>query len=169
MDAAFCARCGAGLRPRHDGGRVRPTCDRCGFVAYRNPTPVALVLARDEGRLLLARRKCDPLRGFWAPPAGYVEIDESVEDAAVREAREETGVEVALEGLRGVYSAAGLGIVIVAYHGRVSGGVPRAGAEVEEVGLFAPHDLPAQPRAHSGSALDAWFHACLEDLLRGET
>lgn len=140
-------------------------CARCGFIAYRNPIPVALVLARDDGRLLLVRRANDPLRGFWAPPAGYVEIDESVEDAAARETHEETGLAVTLEGLRGVYSAPSLGILIVVYDARVVGGTPTPGDDVEDVGLFAPGELPRQPAAHSGSPLDAWFLSVVEELV----
>lgn len=114
------------------------------------------------------RRAKDPLRGFWAPPAGYVEIDESVEEAAVRETREETGLTVTLQGLRGIYSAPGLGILIVAYAGRVVGGTPTPGDDVEDVGLFPSLELPRQPPAHSGSPLDGWFLSVIGELVGHE-
>lgn len=151
---------------RVEGGRERPACPACGYVAYRNPVPVALMRACDGDRLLLVRRANDPLRSFWAPPAGYVEIDETAETAAVRETAEETGFAVAVDGLAGVYAAPGTGIVLIAYRGHVTGGEAVAGEEVEEVGLFAPGRLPAQPRAHSGSPIDRWLLSVVEDLLR---
>ncbi len=165
VGTAFCPRCGETLTRREDGGRERPACARCGFILYRNPVPVALALARNDGRFLLVRRANDPLRGFWAPPAGFVEIDETVEDAAVRETREETGLAVALESVRGVYSAPGLGILIVAYDGRVVGGTLARGDEVEDVGLFLPSELPGQPPTHPGSPLDRWFLSVVEELI----
>lgn len=164
-DPAFCERCGAALGRRWDGGRERAACARCGFIVYRNPVPIAVVVARDGERVLLTRRGNEPLRGFWAPPAGYVEIDESAEDAAIRETREETGFAVALDGVRGVYSAPHVGVLAIAYDARVVGGAARPGDEAEEVGLFDAAALPAQPPAHAGTPLDAWFLGLIEDLL----
>ncbi len=161
----FCPRCAGALAMRIESGRERATCPACGYVAYHNPVPVALMLACDGDRLLLVRRANDPLRGFWAPPAGYVEIDESTEAAAVRETAEETGLTVVPSGLAGVWSEPRTGIVIVAYRGRVSGGEPVPGDEVEEIGLFEPGRRPTQPGTHSGSLLDRWFFSVLEDLL----
>lgn len=166
-DARFCPLCAAALVRRVDGGRERGACPTCGYVAYRNPTPVALMLACSGDRLLLVQRANDPLRGFWAPPAGYVEIDESVEAAAVRETAEETGLEVAADGIAGVFSAPDTGILIVAYHGRIGGGTLAAGDEVRDLGLFERGRLPAQPGAHSGSVLDRWFLSVVEELLAG--
>jgi NADH pyrophosphatase NudC (nudix superfamily) len=95
VPARFCAQCGTELIVAPAAGRDRPQCPACGFIAYRNPTPVAMAVVEKDGCLLLIRRGNAPLQGYWAPPAGYVEIDESVEAAAVREAREEAGVQVA--------------------------------------------------------------------------
>lgn len=152
---------------RRDGGRERGACASCGFIAYRNPSPVALMLACAGDRLLLVRRATDPLRGFWAPPAGYVEVDESAEAAAVRETAEETGLEVTADGLAGVFSAPDTGILLIAYGGHVTGGDLVAGDEVEDLGLFERGRLPAQPHAHSGSLRDRWFLSVVEDLLTG--
>lgn len=166
MAARYCPSCATPLGRRLEGGRERGACPRCGHVDYRNPVPVALMLARDGDRILLVRRANDPLRGFWAPPAGYVEIDESVEAAAVRETREETGLDVVSDGLAGVYSAPDTGILLVAYRGHVTGGDSAAGEDVSEVGLFERGRLPTQPHAHSGSPLDRWFLSAIEELTR---
>lgn len=165
MGAAFCARCASRLVTVVDGGRERQGCPACGSVLYLNPAPVAMVLAQDAGRLLVVRRGAEPLRGFWAPPSGYVEIDETVEAAAIREAAEETGMEVALDTLEGVFSAAGLGVVLVVYRGRVVGGRLAPGSDVDEAVLLAPGDLPAQPGLAGGTELDRWFAGLLHQLL----
>ncbi|MHB8244290.1 MAG: NUDIX hydrolase [Acidimicrobiales bacterium] len=128
--------------------------------------PVAMVLARaTENRLLLVKRGVEPLKGFWAPPSGYVEMDETVEQAAVREALEETGMEVALDGLEGVFSAGGLGIVLVVYTGRVTGGCLAPGSDAEQARLVDPRDLPSEHAAPNGTELERWFAALLARLI----
>ena len=73
-----------------DGDDVaRKICDTCGFVAYENPKIVVGSVVRHEGRILLCRRAIEPRRGFWTIPAGYLELNETPEDGARREAREE--------------------------------------------------------------------------------
>lgn len=162
MEAAFCVLCGHGLMTVVDGGRERPGCPACGHVVYSNPVPVAMVLARAaEDQLLLVKRGVEPLKGFWAPPSGYVEMDETVEQAAVREALEETGMEVALDGLEGVFSAAGLGIVLVVYTGRVTGGCLAPASEAEDARLVDPRDLPSERAFSDGTELERWFAALL--------
>lgn len=167
MNSPHCLRCGAVLQVQVIAGRKRPTCPACGFILYRNPIPVAAMLAHRDGEFLLVKRGEDPLRGFWAPPTGYVEWDESTEQAALRETREETGVEVRLDGLLGVYSRADTGILFVAYYGAVVGAEARAegDAETEAVGFFARDRLPLQPATHRGTLLDAWFLQVIEDAL----
>lgn len=84
-------------------------CDRCGWRWYANPKPAAGVLVvRDvpggrEPSILLLRRAVEPGAGHWDLPAGYLDPHESFEQAAVREAREESGLDVRLIGLSGVY------------------------------------------------------------------
>ena len=74
----FCARCAAPLEPRHDGGRARPRCPRCGWTYYAKPALGAAVLIEEKGRILLVRRAHEPQRGWWMLPAGYVEYGEDV-------------------------------------------------------------------------------------------
>jgi 8-oxo-dGTP diphosphatase len=165
LEDRYCPRCGSPLAPVLDGGRERPGCATCGHVAYRNPVPVAMVLARQGERLLLVKRGNEPLNGFWAPPAGYVEIDESVEAAAIRETEEETGLRVGLEGLAGVYSTAGTGIVLVVHRARVEGGILAPGPEVLDAGFFPATAMPPQPAVSGGSALDHWLLSLLPELM----
>jgi ADP-ribose pyrophosphatase YjhB (NUDIX family) len=94
-----------------------------------------------------------------------VEWDESTEQAALREAREETGLEVRSDGLLGVYSRADSGILFVAYFGQVVSGEARASEDAEVVGFFPPDRLPPQPATHRELLLDVWFLQVIEDLL----
>jgi 8-oxo-dGTP diphosphatase len=162
----YCAQCGTELTTGFQSGRQRPTCPGCGFVVYSNPIPVAVMVAHRDGEFVLIRRREEPLRGFWAPPSGYVEWDESTEQAALREAREETGLEVSLDRLLGVYSRADTGILFVAYWGEVVGGEARAGEDAEAIAFFAPTRLPPQPATHRGTRLDEWFLEVVGDVMR---
>ena len=105
------------------------------------------------------RRNHEPMYGRWSFPSGYVDRGEAVEDAARREVLEETAVEVAIDRLLGVYSAAGDAVVFIAYGGHSTGGVPAAGPEAIEVGLFPPHELPELAFAHDPAIVDAWRRA----------
>lgn len=166
MKALFCARCGGRLATVVVSDRERPVCSACGHIVYSNPAPVAMVLARDaDRRLLLVKRGVEPLKGYWALPSGYVETDESVEAAAVREVLEETGLEVAIDGLEGVFSAAGLGVVLVVYQARIVGGHLAPGSDADEVRLADPREVPAIRVPPGGTKLDHWFAHLLDQLI----
>jgi ADP-ribose pyrophosphatase YjhB (NUDIX family) len=125
-----------------------------------------MVLARDaDRRLLLVKRGVEPLKGFWALPSGYVETDESVEAAAVREVLEETGLEVAIDGLEGVFSAAGLGVVLVVYQARIVGGHLAPGSDADDVRLADPREVRATRVPPGGTQLDHWFADLLDQLI----
>ena len=162
--ARHCQCCGAVLTAlTFADGRRREQCGACGTVAWRNPLPVGMALIEHEGRLVLIRRLADPLAGYWAPPAGYVETGESVPEAVVREAREETGLEIALDGLFEVYSRADVNVLIVAYRAHAVGGALAAGDDAVEAGCFAPGEWPQEPPPASGAAIDEWFYGVIKD------
>ena len=94
-----------------------------------------------DGRVVLLRRGIEPGYGLWTFPGGFVDLGESVEDAARREVREELEIDVSLDGLVGVYSREDDRIVLVVYHGTPLG-EPHTTPEAIEVGVFAPADLP---------------------------
>ena len=160
----YCPMCASPLVRRHVAGRERPVCTSCSYIGYRNPAPVGLIAAIKDGKILLLKRSIDPLGGFWAPPTGFVEWDETVEEAVVRETKEETNVDVVVDKLIGVYSRPNVGVLMIAYKGRVVGGEAIPCEDADEVGFFGPDGLPAQPAKHGGTDADYWFENILRDV-----
>lgn len=138
----FCPRCGQRLTEREAFGRLRPVCPACEHVVFRGPKVVAGALVARDGQLLLNRRAINPGLGKWGLPAGYVELGEPVEEAAIREVFEETGLRVRLEGLVGVYTNVESGVVLVIFAAEILEGEPVVGHETQAVGFFAPDALP---------------------------
>lgn len=121
--------------------RERRVCRTCGFVDYVNPRIVAGVVAHTGGKILMCRRAIEPRKGFWTLPAGFLELGESVEEGARREAREEACAELEIETMLAVYSIPRIGQVQIFYRARLLN-TPAAGPESEEVTLAAWDDIP---------------------------
>ena len=104
------------------------------------------VIIETDGGIPLIRRGSPPFKGSWAIPGGFVEDDETVEEAAAREAREETGLEVRSLRILGVYSKPGRDprgrSITVAFIAKASGREPVAGSDAAGVSLFDPCQLP---------------------------
>lgn len=154
--ARYCPECGAPLRRRVAYKRRRPVCPNCGYVHWDDPKVGVGVVVEDEGRILLVRRNHEPHAGCWSFPSGYLDAGEVIEQAAIRETREETGLEVALDRLLGVYTEAGERTVFVAYAGRVVGGELTAGDECLEVRFFPAEALPELAFPHDPAIIEAW-------------
>lgn len=124
--------------------RERSVCTRCGFVDYRNPRiVVGSVATDDQGRLLLCKRAIEPRKGWWTLPAGYMELGESAEVGARREAREEAGAILELDRLLAVYSIERIGQVQLMYRARLTNPDTIApGPESEELKLVSFEDIP---------------------------
>ncbi len=137
----YCPYCAAPLEPYFDGERQRQRCPVCGWVHYRNPTVGVAVILLEEGRMLLGERR----DGGWCIPCGHVEWEESIEEAAVREFAEETGLQVALRGVFAVHSNfhdPAQHTVGVWYRGQRLGGTLRAGGDLLQVRFFPLDALP---------------------------
>ena len=157
----FCANCGTrlveGIPPTEH--RERMACPACGFIAYVNPRLVVTTIpVTDAGEALLLRRGIEPSRGKWAQPGGFMEIDETVTEAAVRETLEETGLLVEPGEIVGLYARLEAAVVVLVYEARIVGGEPRLTPEALEIQAFAPADIPWPELAFSTSfwALRDW-------------
>jgi len=135
---------GASFSTKVPEGDTRPrrVCDTCGFVDYENPRLVAGVVAIRDGKILLCRRAIEPHKGFWTLPAGFLEDRESVEEGARREAQEEAGAEVDLEGVLGVYSVPRISQVHIYFRARLLTTELAPGEESLEARLFAWDEIP---------------------------
>lgn len=144
-DFRFCPRCGGELAVRQlkAGDPTRLVCGRCGFVFYLDPkVAVGTIVKVDEERLVLVRRAIEPGYGKWVFPGGYVDRGEALVDAAIREAREESGLDIRLDGLVNVYSYTGRAPVIVVYAATAVGGVLTLDDESLEYASVLPADIP---------------------------
>ncbi|MDA0366693.1 MAG: NUDIX hydrolase [Chloroflexi bacterium] len=154
LPPAYCPRCGTSLPAAAPG--ARPACRRGHYTWYADPKLAVGVVPVRNGEILLVRRNHEPAYGRWAFPSGFVDAGEVVEEAARREVREETGVEVELDALLGVYSEPDEQVVFVAYAGTIVAGEAVAGDEAIEVAFFDPEALPDLPFPHDQRVIEAW-------------
>lgn len=140
----FCPRCGGPVERRTPPGDDRPraVCPACGHVHYENPLVVVGTVCLAGGRVLLCRRAIEPRRGLWTIPAGYLELGETLEEGARREAFEEARVVPALDGLLAVFSLPHIGQVQTMFLGRLDEAVAEPGPETLEVGFFRFDEIP---------------------------
>lgn len=141
----FCSRCGSPLRFGAVPGeeRERLACAACGHIAYVNPRLVVTTLPITEaGEIVLIRRGIDPGIGRWAQPGGFLEVDETVNQAAIRETWEETGLLVAPGDIVGLYTRLEAIVVTIVFEARIVGGVAGPTPEATEIVAFAPESIP---------------------------
>lgn len=122
--------------------KERLVCDECGWVHYENPKVVVGAVGTHDGRYLLCRRSIEPGYGRWTITAGYLEANETPEEGALREAREEACVELRLEGLLGIYSIPRISQVQLLFKATLARPEFEAGEETFEVRLFDWSAIP---------------------------
>jgi ADP-ribose pyrophosphatase YjhB (NUDIX family) len=159
----YCLHCGGPFIARilKEGEPARLVCDRCGFVFYLDPkVAVGTIIRTADHEIVLCRRAIEPGYGRWVFPGGYVDRGEKLEEAAVREAREECGLEVELEGLVSLHSYRGKTPIVIVWAARVVGGALKvADEESLEVRAFTAETIPWGELAFesTGEALRAYF------------
>ena len=174
MGARYCSRCGGSLVTRPAGGHepARQACAACGWVHYRNAKPTGSALVVRAGRVLLVRRAIEPARGAWDIPGGFLEHNEHPEAGAVRELREETGLDIRITRLLGIYldvypygdptdPDTTLNLVYLAVAPK---GEPQPADDAAAIGWFGPNELPdVLAFAHQTAALADWRRAMDRD------
>jgi 8-oxo-dGTP diphosphatase len=148
QDPAFkyCPRCATALIEKSIDHVRRPVCPACNFILFLDPKLVVIVVVQHTGKLLLGRRNIEPGKGLWSFFGGYVDRGEKVEEAAIREVKEETNLDVQLEGLIGIYSEREKVHVLIAYRASIidyqASAMAMQREEVSEIGFFDLEELP---------------------------
>jgi 8-oxo-dGTP diphosphatase len=143
-EPAFCMICGSKLVREWMEDRERNVCPLCRWVHYDNPLPCAAAFVRNAEGVLLVKRGVEPGRGLWGLPSGFMEIDETPEEACLRELQEETGMKGEIIKLMGVYaqdSARYKKVVIIGYEVEAEGTL-KPGSDTTETRYFVPDRLP---------------------------
>lgn len=140
----YCCTCAAPVALRVPVGDTLPrhVCEACGAIHYRNPRLVVGALPVWENRILLCRRAIEPRKGCWTLPAGFMENQESVAEAAARETREEACARVELDALYTMISVPHINQVHLIYRARLCDLDFAPGEESLEVALFDEADIP---------------------------
>lgn len=141
----YCPLCGAGLESKLVEGRKRSVCLRCSWIRYLNPLPCsAAFVTNSHDEILLVQRGVEPGKGKWGLPSGFIEVEETPEEACLRELQEETGLSGKIKDLIGVFSQDSVvykRVIIIAFsvdaEGKLSPGSDSIGAE-----YFSAHLLP---------------------------
>jgi 8-oxo-dGTP diphosphatase len=145
IEFTYCPTCGLSLDAVLEEGCRRMKCPGCGYIQYRNPSSAVGVLVARDAEVLLVKRRFEPYRGKWVIPSGFIEYDEDLREAAVREVAEETGLEVELTGLHAAESCFDDprgNTILVLFTGRITGGGLDAGDDAEDAAFFHLDRLP---------------------------
>ena len=159
-ELTYCPVCGHKLGAREEAGRIRQVCPNCGYIHYVNPVPAVGIIIEMEGGVVLIQRRHPPHEGRWTLPGGYVEADESAEEAAIREAEEETGLKVEIVELMGVNSfpeGPPLSGIMIFFRARPVGGELRAGDDAADARVIQPEELPLLPFRTHREAMAQWL------------
>lgn len=139
----YCPGCGEPLRLQYVAAeeRERLVCSSCAEIFYVNPKVVAGVVPTRNGRVWLLRRAIQPQLGAWTFPAGFMEMGETVEQAARRETFEELHLDVNITRLLSIYSRPESPTVLIVYLADALS-EPTGGSEALEFASFDPDSIP---------------------------
>ena len=140
----YCCKCGSKTENKFiEGDKLkREICPKCNYINYINPKIIVGVLPKKNNSLLLCKRDIEPGRNKWTFPSGFMEMDESLEDGARREAIEEANLRYKILKLYGTYSIPRIGQVLFVYLGEITNEDFYACDETQEVKLFEVDKIP---------------------------
>jgi 8-oxo-dGTP diphosphatase len=157
-EKTFCAFCGGRLRSAVIEDKERRICSTCNHVCYENPLPVvSIVVQNGRGDVLLVKRAQEPSKGMWCFPIGFAECGETIQEAAIRELKEESGIDGTIVRLLDVMSdrTDTYGeVVVVTFVAEKTGGTEVAGDDACDVAYFPLARLPELAFTSQKRALD---------------
>jgi len=139
----YCSSCGSLVNrvvPEGDN-RERWVCPECNTVHYQNPLVVVGCIPEQNGEILLCKRAIEPRHGYWTVPAGFMELNETIEEGAARETREEACAEVEMGHLFAAVDVPQAGQLHLFFTAKLISG-HAAGEESLETAMYAPADIP---------------------------
>jgi ADP-ribose pyrophosphatase YjhB (NUDIX family) len=144
QDISYCQKCGDSVRVEIPTGdnKLRYVCTECGAVLYENPKLVVGCVTEYEGKILLCKRAIEPRLGYWTVPAGFMELGETLAQAAARETLEEACARVTMGSLLAIVDVIEAGQVHVFFRGTLDDGVYATGDESLDAQLYAPDEIP---------------------------
>lgn len=144
MDQTFCISCGSPTKriiPPEDD-RVRSVCVNCGEVHYTNPKMVVGTIPEWDNKILMCRRNIEPRKGYWTLPAGYLESNETVQDGAARETREETRASVEIIEPYRMFNIVFVDQIYMMFRAKMTSETFGPTPESTEVCLMKEHEIP---------------------------
>ncbi len=140
----YCSKCGSKLTVSQPDGdnKLRYICSDCDTVHYENPKMVVGCVVSHQGKILLCRRAIEPRANFWTVPGGFMELNETIVAAAMRETYEEALAEVEIDGMLAVIDVVHARQAHIFFHGSLKGDSYGVGEESTDTRLFAPADIP---------------------------
>jgi ADP-ribose pyrophosphatase YjhB (NUDIX family) len=157
--AHYCPQCGSMLETKLIQGRQRPICIENHHVLYFDPKVAVAVCIFQGEKLLLIQRGVEPMAGYWAMPAGFMEYDENPAEAARREALEETGLEIEIDEILEIFHTpddGGLADIVITYAAHVTGGSMQAEDDAKAVAWFSKDNLPEVAFLPSQTIVQRW-------------
>jgi 8-oxo-dGTP diphosphatase len=155
----FCPYCGGGITQKHEEDILRDYCETCRVFFYDNPLPVVSTIVTDERQILLVKRANDPYKGQWCLPSGFAEIDESIEEAAVRELEEETGLKARIIDLVHVDSCTNYfygDLIFLTFEAVTIGGKLSPGSDTVAVKYYPIDRIPTLAFDSNTNAIQAY-------------
>ncbi|OGH38304.1 MAG: hypothetical protein A3B44_01495 [Candidatus Levybacteria bacterium RIFCSPLOWO2_01_FULL_38_21] len=154
----YCPHCASNLVPQAIDNEKVKKCSNCGFIFWNNPKPVVSILLHKDGEILMLKRADEPFKNYWVLPGGFIYYRETAQNAIKRETKEETGLEIAVQGITGVYliddDPRGMHVDIIFYG--TSKGKIRLSKEHKNWKYFIPDQLPEHIAYKHRYAINDW-------------